>query len=127
MKLSIIIPMYNAEHFIGKCLNSIFAEVGNNKEVEVLLVNDGSTDGSRERSGKFTYHNLKIYDRPNRGVSASRNYGIMHAVGDWVMFVDADDYMLPGWFQIIKMHFEDNADVIIFNKDIPQNVKKEHC
>ena len=92
MKLSIIIPVYNEADYLKRCLDSVYAD----DEVEVIIVDDGSTDGSPDIAKKYAKdHNFKFIQQPNSGVSAARNLAILHATGDYVTFLDSDDYMLP--------------------------------
>lgn len=91
--VSIIIPVYNAEKYLRECLDSVLAQ--NYKNFELLLINDGSTDNS----GKICDHyaqkdaRVKVFHKENGGVSAARNLGLDKATGEWVCFVDSDDYL----------------------------------
>ena len=93
MNLSIIIPAYNVEQFLSKCLDSILTQ--ESVDFEVICVNDGSIDGTAELLAKYSqeYHNLTIINQPNMGMSASRNRGLKLAKGEYVMFVDSDDWL----------------------------------
>ena len=92
-KFSIIVPVYNAEKYLPKCVDSLLAQSVDN--FELLLVNDGSKDGSlalcREYAAKDS--RVKVYDKPNGGVSSARNYGLDNAQGEYIMFVDSDDWL----------------------------------
>lgn len=89
MKVSIIIPAYNAEKYIKKCLESVVNQTY--KNIEVIVINDGSTDNTLEIIKK--YKDIVLIDQENAGVSASRNSGIKKSTGDYIMFVDSDDYI----------------------------------
>lgn len=111
MKLSIIIPVYNEEAYLDRCLSSI----GEHKGVEVILIDDGSTDNSLGVASKYKiliYENVK-----NIGVAYTRNYGLLLAVGDYVTFLDADDALAPDGVEtllrVIDAH--PDADVIQLN------------
>ena len=93
MFISVIIPVYNAERYLSSCLESLLAQRYDN--FEVLLINDGSRDGSRAICESFALRDdrIRLFNRDNRGVSAARNYGLDHAQGDFVLFIDADDYL----------------------------------
>lgn len=94
-KLSFVIPIYNAGNYIKRCLNSISQQKID--DYEIVVVNDGSTDNTHqilEDLGEV-YPQLKVINKRNGGVSSARNVGIDNATGDWIMFVDADDYLLP--------------------------------
>lgn len=94
--ISIIIPLYNKELFIERCLDSIFSQY--NERLEVIVVNDGSTDSSPNIVKNYTKGKVIFIDKENGGVSSARNAGISYAHGKWVMFMDADDYFLNGIF-----------------------------
>lgn len=91
--ISIIIPIYNAEIYLRTMLNSIVNQ--KYKDFEVILIDDGSKDGSTEICKQFTNQNskFKFYKKDNTGVSDSRNYGISRASGKYVCFIDSDDYI----------------------------------
>ena len=119
MKLSIIIPAYNAEKYIETCLNSISSD---NQNLEVLVINDGSTDNTSEIVKK--YSNVSLYNNNNNGVSYSRNYGIKKATGDYIMFVDSDDYLKKEWIDII-LTLNSDSDVIYITKNMDYSITKE--
>lgn len=92
-KISIIIPVYNAEKYLSKCLNSILNQTYTN--YEVILIDDGSSDTSGSICDEYAKREVrfKIIHQPNAGVSAARNNGIEHAQGEWITFVDPDDWL----------------------------------
>lgn len=101
MTLSIIIPVYNAEKYIEACVRSL-SPVGNSlginpEDIEVILVDDGSKDNSGAICDRLTTEQFpfscKAIHQPNQGVSVARNTGISHASGEWLWFIDADDYI----------------------------------
>lgn len=115
--LSIIIPVYNVEQYLEKCVHSILAQDYDN--YEILLVNDGSSDGSPALCDSFaTEHaNIKVIHKENGGSSSARNAGIRAAEGSYLMFVDSDDYWEKGFFlEAIeqKVHDIPNLDVLMF-------------
>ena len=93
--LSILIPVYNAEKFLKRCLNSIVLQKNYNQRIELLLVNDGATDNSLSIINDFSlrYENINVISRENRGIGATRNELIENAKGKYFWFVDADDYV----------------------------------
>ena len=101
MKYSVIIPVYNAEQTLARCLDSLLAE--HYSDVEIILVNDGSKDSSGSICREYTekHSNIRCIDKENGGVSTARNAGLDIASGDFVLFVDSDDYVLPGFFSIL--------------------------
>lgn len=94
VKVSIIVPAYNVEARISKCLNSLVNQT-TNEPFEVLVVDDGSTDRTSRIIDRFAgeYSNVRVIHKENGGVSSARNIGINGARGEWIMFVDADDYL----------------------------------
>lgn len=98
IKYSVIIPIYQAERTIRRCLDSLLDQPHDN--VEIILVNDGSTDNSGEICKEFANKNACIhyFEKENAGVSAARNYGIGRASGEYLLFVDSDDYVTPDFF-----------------------------
>ena len=113
-KLSVIIPAYNVEAFLPQCLDSIFSQ--DCSDFEVICVNDGSTDNTQYLLEGYAanHSNLKVISRPNKGMSASRNHGLDVAEGEYVMFVDSDDWLCDGAFARLRAHL-DGEDVICFN------------
>lgn len=112
--LSIIIPVYNVEAYLNKCLDSIL--IDNKFTGEVICVNDGSKDNSLLILESYAkkFNNLKIISQKNSGLSAARNTGLNNATGDYVFFPDSDDWILSG--SIDKITSEINGeDVIYFN------------
>lgn len=108
--VSIIIPLYNAEQYIGECLNSIFNQTY--KNIDVIVVDDGSTDKSKDIVSSFGSKIKYIYQNYSGGYpSLVRNNGIKHASGDFVTFFDADDIMLPH-------AINDRVDFLLENPDI---------
>ncbi len=97
MILSIIIPVYKVEKYIRKCLDSIFSQQYDKSKVEIIVVNDGTPDNSMLIVQEFadSYDNIRILNQDNQGLSAARNAGIEVAQGDYVWFVDSDDWLEP--------------------------------
>lgn len=137
MFLSVIIPVYNVELYISKCIESVISQKLNN-EIELLLVDDGSKDSSGlicdEYASKYSW--IKVFHIPNGGVGNARNYGLKHASGEYFTFIDSDDFLDDGIYaEIFNLHKEYNADAYVFGyKDYPQNenahthiLKKEFC
>lgn len=116
--LSIIVPVYNTENYLSECLNSMIDEKVNGNEVEIILVDDGSSDNSlkicNEYASKFSY--IKVIHKENGGLSSARNAGIKNACGIWLAFVDSDDLVVPKYiakiFNFIKRARE--ADIVMF-------------
>lgn len=96
-KVSIIIPLYNLEKLIGKCIASALAQDLPPEEYEILVIDDGSTDGSLAAAEKAAqgHPNVRVYTKVNEGLSRTRNYGTDRATGKYIMYLDADDYLEP--------------------------------
>lgn len=89
--ISIIVPIYNAEEYLEKCLDSIVHQT--KEELEIILINDGSTDNSESIIKKYKDSRIQYYKNKNQGIGKTRNFGISKATGDYIMFLDSDDYM----------------------------------
>jgi glycosyltransferase involved in cell wall biosynthesis len=110
MKISFIIPVYNAAEYLNKCVDSIFQSDLEDGQYEIILVDDGSTDNSVAVAQQIcaAYSQVSWYTQKNQGSSVARNAGIGHAAGDYVWFVDSDDYLdssqLKGIYNDINVH-----------------------
>ena len=100
-RLSVVVPVYNVEDFLAPCLDSIAAQTFG--DLEVVLVNDGSTDSSPAIAEAYTRRDerFKLVHRPNGGLSAARNTGIEHATGDYLAFVDSDDLLPADAYELL--------------------------
>lgn len=107
-KVSIIVPVHNAEKYIVKCLDSILNQTY--KNIEVIVVNSGSTDKSEEIIKQ--YDSIKYMDAGNNGVSVARNIGIENVTGDYFCFVDADDYIDEKLIDNLSIHMKENYELI---------------
>lgn len=115
MKLSVIIPAYNCEKYIQKCLEIIIGEIDD--FAEVIVVDDGSKDNTLAICRQYESKNVHIIHQENQGVSMARNKGIEHSSGDYVMFVDADDSLVTGWYSLVKKYCTDQYDIVYFGSD----------
>lgn len=104
MKFSIIIPMFNAASFVERVLMSVFEQDIDDTLIEILLINDGSPDNSEELAREISKarKNVKIFSQKNKGLGGARNTGIDHALGEYIIFLDADDYLEPNCLSIIN-------------------------
>ncbi len=103
--ISIIIPIYNIEQFLKKCLDSILSQTYPN--YEVLLINDGSTDTSEVICKEYVnkYNKFQLYTKENNGVSSARNEGIKKARGKYLVFIDGDDYIEKNYIEMLYKPF----------------------
>lgn len=129
MKLSIIVPAYNCESTIAKCLSSIVDSNAN--EYEIIVVNDGSTDNTQTILNQFSsqYEFIRVYEVKNAGVSGARNLGIQKANGDYISFVDSDDYVTTDYVKTLLLETQSNKDVYFFKGIIVSKkifLNKEH-
>ena len=113
--LSIVIPIYNAEDYISNCLDSLLAQDVDKTGYEIICINDGSTDKSLEILRKYQNENsnISVVDKINEGVSKTRNLGLSLAHGDYVWFVDADDWIARNCFSLIKQQIEKNNPSVV--------------
>lgn len=92
-KVSVIVPVYNVEKYLARCLDSLVNQTL--KDIEILVINDGSPDNSQKIIDKYSkkYKNVKSFIKPNGGISDARNYGLKYADGEYITFIDSDDYV----------------------------------
>jgi len=115
--LTYIVPVYNTEAYLLKCLQSLVNQGLNDDEYEVLVVDDGSTDGSKAIVEAFArdHHQVRLISQANAGVSAARNLAIDNAQGRYVQFVDSDDYLVQdGMVPLIRRAVNENLDVLMY-------------
>lgn len=126
MKLSIVVPIYNVERYLRKCVDSLLAQDLSSQGYEIILVDDGSSDSCGEICDEYavSYDNVKVIHRENGGLSAARNSGIEKAQGEYVQFVDADDFLEPNALRfLVEKMDSDRLDVLRFNY---QNVNERY-
>lgn len=119
-KISVIIPVYNGEKYIQRCIDSVFNQTYSN--VEIIVVNDGSTDNT-ENILK-SYSNIVLINKKNEGVSRARNTGLSLATGDYVYFCDADDYLEKDAFEILVKEYAE-SDLLRFGHYVVDGEKKK--
>lgn len=121
MKYSIIIPVYNSEKTIKRCVESLASQIRD--DVEIIIVNDGSTDESERlcKELQTRYNNIVYIYKENNGVSSARNTGLSVAKGKYIMFVDGDDYVSEGCFDVFDTYTKSDADYYQFGFSILEN------
>lgn len=112
--ISVIMPIYNAEKYVKKSIDSLVNQTTN--EIEIILVDDGSTDGSGSICDQYDgSENVKIIHKENGGICTARNAGLLQAEGQYVSFIDSDDFMdLVAYEKIIKVLKNNQADILDF-------------
>lgn len=116
-KVSIVVPVYCAEKYLTECINSVIAQ--DYPDIELLLIDDGSTDGSGKICDKYAALDtrIKTIHKDNGGVSTARNLGLQNASGTYIMFVDADDWLEPeAVSKLVDYMHKDNLDVCFSNR-----------
>jgi len=95
MIISLVLPVYNVEKYLGRCLNSCLDQDISIEDYEIIIVDDGSTDASGQIGKKYEakYENVKLVQQTNKGLSGARNTGLKHAKGEYVWFIDSDDWI----------------------------------
>ena len=117
MKISVIVPVYNVENYLEKCLNSLVNQTL--EEIEILVINDGSTDDSQKIIDEFQKkfpQKIKAFSKENGGLSDARNFGIDRATGNFLAFVDSDDYVSENMLQeMYDLAIKNEAELVICN------------
>lgn len=114
-KVSVIVPIYNVEKYLEKCLDSLVNQTL--EDIEIILVNDGSTDNSDQIAKKYAnkYKEKILYlEKQNGGLSDARNYGLEYAKGDYISFVDSDDYISKNLYSELIRYMEEDYDMVKF-------------
>ena len=114
-KVSVIVPVYNVEDYIEKCLNSLVNQTL--EDIEIIIVNDGSKDNSENIIKSFLSRypqKIKYLKKENGGLSDARNYGLKYATGEYISFVDSDDYITENLYTDLLPYMEQKYDMIKF-------------
>lgn len=111
-KLSILIPTYNVERWLPRCLNSILSQVED--DIEIVIVDDGSTDTTLQCANEFAekWNDIRVFSKHNEGVGAARNYLLDKACGEFIWFVDSDDYIAEGALRHIFSELNSTIDLL---------------
>ena len=111
IKVSVVVPVYNVEKYIEECLESIVQQ--ELKEIEIIVVNDGTKDRSMERIERFLKDpRIKVINKKNEGVASARNAGMQKAAGEYIAFVDSDDFIHPSMYKEMYENAQ-GAEVVI--------------
>ena len=113
--ISVIVPIYNAEPYLGRCIESLIHQP--HQALQIILVNDGSTDNSLTIARKYAEQDnrIEVYSlSKNQGQSAARNWGLQHATGEYISFVDSDDYIEPETLETMLTTMQSNSvDIVV--------------
>ena len=121
-KFSIIIPVYNVENYIKKCLDSVFAQT--EKDYEVIVVNDGTKDNSMDIVKNY---DVKIVNQKNQGLSEARNTGLKNAKGEYILFLDSDDYIEKNLLKELNKSIKNKPDLVRFQiREVFDTYKKDY-
>lgn len=128
MKVSVIVPVYNSYNYLTKCLDSLVNQ--KLKDIEIIIVNDGSTDKSLDIINKYLkkYKNMSLYSKENGGLSDARNYGIKRAKGDYIAFLDSDDYIDSNMLkEMVDYAINKDLDIVVCDSiNVYNNGKQEY-
>lgn len=113
--VSIIVPMYNSEKYIVRCIDSLLEQSYEN--IEIIVVDDGSSDNGVDIIKKYSDNRINIYQKKNEGVSATRNFGIEKSNGDFLLFVDSDDYVSKDIVEIMVDKIKNINSMVFCNND----------
>lgn len=130
MKLSIIVPMYNSEKYINNCINSLLKQNISNEDYEILIVNDGSIDNSKQIVEKYQRENIniKLISVENGGQAYARNIGVKNASGKYLFFVDSDDYITEySLDKALNKTIDNEVDMMFFDLKRVNNDKEKIC
>lgn len=114
--VTIIVPVYNSEDYIEKCIDNIISQTYRN--LQIILVDDGSTDTSLTVCKKCTDSRVEVFSKPNGGASSARNFGLSYRKGKYVLFVDSDDYLAENAVEtLVRAAERNNADCVYYEAD----------
>ena len=124
--ISIIVPIYNAENYLKRCIDSLVNQTY--KNIEVILINDGSTDNSEKIIKEYKDKRIKYFKNKNQGIGKTRNFGIDKSTGEYIMFCDSDDYFeINACEELIKKAEKEKLDLVIcdYYRDIDDKKQED--
>ena len=126
--ISVIIPIYNTERYLKRCIDSVLgSDYG---EYEVILVDDGSKDGSLEICKGYARREprVRVIEQGHRGVSEARNRGIRESRGDWIIFIDSDDFISHDFLGMVEKKEYEDEELLIFDfASASENAEPQPC
>jgi len=125
-RISVIVPVYNTEKYLSRCLDSLVNQTFN--DIEIIIINDGSTDNSekiiKEYEEKYS-NKIRYFKKKNEGIAATRNYGIEYSKGEYIVFVDSDDYIDLSLFNNLNKYTDKKVDIIKYKLiTVDENIEK---
>lgn len=124
--ISFVIPAYNSFQTIERAIQSILEQEKTNLEYEIIVVNDGSTDNLDEKMEQYkNFQNIKYFKKENSGVADTRNYGVEKALGNYIIFVDSDDYISTSLLKDIEPYIIQEIDLIKWNPIFVTDTQEE--
>lgn len=127
-KISVIVPVYNVGLYLNRCLDSIINN--SHRNLEIICINDGSTDNSLDILRQFekTDSRVKVIDKENGGLSSARNAGLDIATGDYISFIDSDDWIHHMFFEVL-LHFAETSkcEISMCNFKMTKNMEETDC
>ena len=128
--ISVIIPVYKVERYLPRCIDSILSQTY--KNIELLLIDDGSPDLSGDICDEYAEKDprVRMFHKENGGVSSARNLGLDEAKGDYIGFVDSDDYIAPGMYEkLVELIEDNNADIAVcgYQKELSDGTFQPYC
>lgn len=129
--LSIIIPIYNMENHLERCFQSLIVQKWGNSDIEIICIDDGSTDNSllicESYARKYSF--IKVYKKENGGVSSARNYGLGKSRGEYIYWIDPDDFILDDFYSKVKDVLQAGYDLVFFDFKIihPNGTTQARC
>ena len=127
IQLSIIIPMYNVEKYIHKCIHSVVQNNLKRDDFEIIIVDDESPDNSLSIATEIAkeFDNITIISQKNKGLGGARNTGIQNAKGKYVLFLDSDDFYTPNSLEtILKIAFDNELEILEFGAIVVDSTNK---
>lgn len=118
IKISVIVPIYNTLHYLERCVDSIRRQ--SYEDLEILLIDDGSTDGTGQLCDTLARQDnrIRVYHKENGGASSARNFGLQNAIGDYIGFIDSDDYIDTDIYQsMVDLICEHDYDIVQMSRD----------
>lgn len=112
--ISVIVPIYNTAAYLEKCINSLIHQ--SYHALQIILINDGSTDNSLIIAEQYAKQDsrIEVYSQTNQGLSSARNYGLSYAKGEYISFIDSDDFIDDNFYEIVMANMNDTTDYIQF-------------